>query len=207
MEPDNKIRELTEKIRKEGLEKAEAEASRIREEAEKEALGIKKKAEERAAAIIDNARREAESYAERVSADLRLSARQSLFKLRNEISELLLTQVVAEPAAKKLNDPNFVSSLLLKVVENWKDCNEDVNLEVILPENMLESVEEQFRKKAADKLNNGLSLKPSKDISGGFEIKPSNGYYKISLTDEAFEEFLKENFRPIAISFLFGEGK
>ena len=206
MELNNKIKELTDKIRMEGIEKAEAEASRIREEAGKEALRIKENAEKESARILDNARREADSYAERVRSDLRLSAQQSLFKLRNEISNLLLARVIIEPAVKNMNDPHFVTTLLMKVVENWKQCNEDVNLEVILPDDLLQTVEEQFRKAAGVLLNNGLSLKPSKNISGGFEIKPLNGYYKISLTDEAFEEFLKENFRPIAKSFLFEEG-
>jgi V/A-type H+-transporting ATPase subunit E len=205
MELNNKIRELTDKIRREGLEKAEAEASRIKEEAKKEALQIKENAEKESARILENARREAESYAERVKADLRLSADQSLLKLRTEIHEMLLTDVLKEPLEKNMNDPHFVSSLLKNVVENWKDCNEDASLEALLPGDLHHTAEEHFRKMAGHLLNNGLHLKPSKSISGGFEIRPTNGRYKISFTDEAFEVFLKENFRPVAKTFLFGE--
>jgi len=140
-------------------------------------------------------------------ADLRLSCEQALLKLRSEICELVLAEVFEEPVKKNMNDPDFVTSLIRKVVENWKDCSEDVSLEVILPGKLHEIVEEQFRKTAGHLLNNGLRLKPSKNISGGFEIKPSDGNYKISLTDEAFEAFLKENFRPVIKAFLFGEGK
>lgn len=204
---NSQIRELTEKIRREGLEKAEAEASRIREEAEKEALRIKENAEKESARILENARREADSYAERVRADLRLSAEQSLLKLRTEIRELLLADVFEEPVDRNMNDPHFVTSLLKNVVENWKDCSEDVSLEVMLPGHIHQTAEEQFRKTAGYLLNNGLKLKPSKNISGGFEIRPSNGRYKISMTDEAFEAFLKENFRTVAKNFLFEEGK
>jgi V/A-type H+-transporting ATPase subunit E len=105
-----------------------------------------------------------------------------------------------------MNDPHFVSSLLMNVVENWKDCNEDASLEALLPGDLHQTAEEQFRITAGHLLNNGLNLKRSKSISGGFEIRPSNGRYKISFTDEAFEAFLKENFRPVAKTFLFGEG-
>jgi V/A-type H+-transporting ATPase subunit E len=207
MEVNDKIRELTEKIRKEGLEKAEAEASRIKEEAVKEALRIKENAEKESAEILENAKCQAESYAERITGDLRLSVQQSLLKLRSDIIELLLADVIHEPVKNNMKDPHFVTSLLHKVVQNWKDCDKDVSLEVILPDDLHQSVGELFRKEAGELLNKGLRLKSSKTISGGFEIKPLNGHYKISLTDEAFEEFLKENFRPVVKSFLFGEEK
>jgi V/A-type H+-transporting ATPase subunit E len=205
MEVNSKIKELTEKIRREGLEKAEAEASRIKEEAEKEALLIKENAENESAKILENARREADSYAEKVRADLRLSADQSLIKLRTDIRELLLDNLVKGPVENTMNDIDFITSLIKKVVENWKDCNEDASLMVLLPDDLYQEVQDQFRKTAGNLLNNGLTLKSSRDISGGFEIKPEGGRYKISFTDEAFEVFLKESFRPVAKSFLFRE--
>ena len=159
MEGNNKIRELTEKIRKEGSEKAEAEASRIRDEAGKEALRIKENAEKESARILENARREADSYAERVRADLRLSAEQSLLKLRSEISELLLSAVFKEQVKKNMNDPHFVTSLIEKLVENWRDSNDDASLDVMLPGDLHQTVEEQFRKTAGQLLNKGLRLK------------------------------------------------
>ncbi len=207
MEIDNKLRELTEKIRKEGFEKAEAEAIRVREEVGSEAELIRENARKEAAEILEKARQEAEKYAERVRADLRLSIQQSLCKLRRDISELLLANVVHDPVKKNMNDPHFVTSMLLKVVENWKNCNEDVNLEIILPDHLHRTVEKQFRDSASEMLSHDLTMKPSKNISGGFEIRPSNGYYKISLTDEAFEEFLKEQLRPVVKSFLYGDHK
>ena len=205
MEINDKIRELTDKIRKEGIEKAEAEAARILTEAEREALLIKKNAEMQSAAILDSARREADSYAERVRADLRLSTDQLMLKLRSDICELLLDTVVKNQVEKNMRDHRFVSSILLKVVENWKEGNEEVTLEVLLPGDLQETVEELFRKEAGEHLNNNLVFKSSKDISGGFEIKPVNGHYKLCFTDEAFEAFLKDNFRPVAKKFLFGE--
>ncbi len=206
MDVNEKIRELTEKIRREGLEKAEAEAARIREEAETDALRIRENAEKEAAKILEDAKGEAESHAERVRADLRLSAEQVLLKLRTEIRELLLTGVIKEPVEKNMNDPHFVTTLLKKVVENWKECSEEASLEVMLPDDLHRTAEDQFRMNAGSLLNNGLQLNSSKSISGGFEIRPSNGRYKISFTDEAFETFLKDNFRPVAKNFLFGGG-
>ena len=52
-------------------------------------------------------------------------------------------------------------------------------------------------------LSNGIDLKEVSGIGAGFEIQPNNGHFKISMTDEAFRLFLKENLRPVAHKFLF----
>ena len=61
---------------------------------------------------------------------------------------------------------------------------------------------DQFSKNALHWLNNGIDLKKINGIGAGFEIQPHNGHYKICMTDEAFETFLKENMRPIARQIL-----
>lgn len=207
MEVNNKIRELTEKIHREGFEKATIEAERIKDEALQEAEKIREEARRDAEKVLEKARGEADKYAEKVQSDLRLSAEQSLLKLRKEISELLLAGVFDESVDKNMNDPHFVATLLEKVVENWKECNDDVRLEILLPDEIHASTEEQFKKEAAHLLSDGLKISPSKNVRGGFEIKPSGGNYSITMTDEAFQTFLKDNFRPVANKFLFGGKK
>jgi hypothetical protein len=93
------------------------------------------------------------------------------------------------------------------VVKNWKSSSEDVDLELLLPEAELESAEKYFRKRVADLMNNGLVIKEYPGINRGFEIQPENSHYKISMTDEAFEEFIRDHFKPKTVEFLFGGDK
>jgi hypothetical protein len=56
-------------------------------------------------------------------------------------------------------------------------------------------------------MNKGLVIKEYPGIKKGFEIQPKNGNYKISMSDEAFEMFIKEHFKPRTVEFLFGGKK
>lgn len=205
MEVNSKIKELTEKIRKEGLEKAETEAAKIIEEAEKKASQIKDKAEKESAKIIEDAHLEAYTWSEKVKSDLRFSIDQSLLKLRNEIRELILAEILEDSVKENLNNADFVANILKTVVENWKDGSDNPSLEILLPGELHQQAEKELRKSAQNILNSGVKLSVSGSLTSGFEIKPEDGSYKISFTDEAFEAFLKENFRPVVKSFLFGE--
>ena len=207
MEMNNKIKELTQKIRLEGYEKAQIEAESIKNAAINEAEEIKNKARAEADNIITQARKEAASFADRVMSDLKLSVEQSLLNLKKEIGELLVTEVIEEPMVKSMNDSKFVTKLIEQAVMNWKEYDENVSLEIMLPNESYSSVHKQFINNAHNRLNNGIVLKSVSGISGGFEIKPHNSHYKICMTDEAFEAFLKDNLRPITKQFLFGDGQ
>ena len=83
MEVNDKIRELTEKIRREGLEKAEAEASRIKEEAREEAR-----------IILDDAKAKAQAIYQQVEAEVGAEGETILQRVRKE-TERERSQVVA----------------------------------------------------------------------------------------------------------------
>lgn len=204
METHNKIKELTEKIHREGLEKANKEAEQIIEKARKEADEIISKAGEEADSIIKSARKEAEALSHKIKSDIRLSSQQAISNLRKEISELVQASVVKEPIDKAFNDSRFVTGLLETMVKNWNPCEAEGDLQVLLPKDKLKMMENYFRKKSSHVLNRGLSLKEYNGSGNGFEIRPKNGHYKISMTDEAFDRFLKEHFKTQTLEFLYG---
>lgn len=204
MEMDNKIREIAEKIHREGLEKANQEAEQIINEAKKESERILAGARKEAEKILNNAGKEAEEFSEKIQSEIRIAHRQALEGLKLEITGLIQDNVISAPVRSGLEDKTFFLKLLETVVENWKDHSQDAALEVLLPSDQLESAENHFRSKVKELLDSGLAFKPVPGLSNGFEIRPKNGGYKISMTGEALVEFLSTYFRSKTRDFLFG---
>ena len=207
MEMHEKLKELTDKIQREGLEKANEEATRVINEAKSEAEKITGEARKKAATILEEAKKEAEHLGEKISSDVRLTSRQTLLNLKKEISEMIQTSVLDEPLKAAFDDKEFIKKLLVTLVKNWKSANEEGSLEVLLPKDQLEETEKYFREKESGLMKKGLIIREQPGLERGFEIQPQNGYYKISMTDEAFEAFLKEHFKPKTMEFLFGGKK
>jgi len=204
MEMNHKIKEIADKIHREGVEKANREAGQIVGEAKQEAERIIADARRQAEEILRDAKTQEEDFSEKIRSEIRIAHRQAMAGLKKEITDLIQAGVIGESVRTGLEDHTFVLKLLESVVENWKNHASDPELEVLLPADQLENTEKQFRNKVNGLLNNSLVFTPVPGLSSGFEIRPQNGGYKISMTDEALEEFLRSHFRPRTAEFLFG---
>jgi len=200
----DKIKELTNKIHREGVEKANQEASEIIQNAKKEAEAIKNNANKEAEVIIAEAKMKSKDVSRRIESEVRISAQQAIMKLRKEISDLILASVLKKPLSQAFDDQLFIRKLLETLVENWNPEKENNELQVMLHEEQLSEMEEYLKTQSGMIMNKGLSLKEYNGSGKGFEIQPKNGHYKINITDEAFEIFLKEHFKPQTLDFLYG---
>jgi V/A-type H+-transporting ATPase subunit E len=207
MEMHNRIQEITEKIHQEGLEKANRETEKILEEARSSARKIVEDAQKEAEKIRADAKRSAEEFSDRIKSEVRLSQQQALAHLKSEIAELILTSVVKEPLKESLEDQGFMNELVEAMVKNWNDSHGDADLQVMVPADQLKEIESHIQAHAKELMNKGLVVKTYPGIKKGFEVQPGKGNYKISLSDEAFELFIKEHFKPKTIEFLFGSKK
>jgi len=203
MEYNNKIKNLTDKIYREGIEKANEDAQLIISKSEEKAVSIIDDATKEAEKIVNQAEKEALSIAERIKTELRLSSQQSLGVLRKEITELIQTKVLKEPLQKAFEDHEFMKKMLEIVIKKWNPSEGDSGLDVLLPKDLLEETEQYFTEKTSEILNSGLSLSGDEDLKKGFEILPKNGNYTISITDSTFEAFLNEHFKERIVEFLF----
>src|SRR5690606_6895421 len=91
---NGKLKELTDKIYLEGLEKANEKALEITSNAEDSAKKIIEKAEKDAEEIILQAKKQAVENAERIETELRLSSKQALGILKKEITDLIQAKVL-----------------------------------------------------------------------------------------------------------------
>ena len=129
----------------------------------------------------------------------------TLAHLKKQIAELIQAEVIKKPLSESMQSKELMSSLIETTIKNWNAASDDQNLKVLVPKDQLKSVEEHLKKNMLEALNNGLELKPDPSLKSGFVIQPSDGNYKINMSDEAFESLITEHFRQAIVEFLFGK--
>ena len=200
----SKLHELTDKIYQEGLDKGNKEAAEIVDNAKKEANDILEQAREEAKKIKEDAEKQASETTQNAKSEVKLSVSQSVNTLKQEIADLINGKIIETDIKKSFDDEKFVKEILITAVKNWNP-NEEMDLSVLLPDNKESQIKEYFSGKTKETLNKKIEFKTHPNLKNGFEIGPADGSYKISFTDEVFENFLKVYFRPRLIELLYGK--
>ena len=201
---ENKLQELTQKLYNEGVEKANAEADKIIAEAKSEAEKIKQDAEKEAKKIVADAEQKSAEIKKNVDAELNLAAKQSVREVKQKITDMIVSKVIDEPVKKAFDDEKFVKELIETAVKNWNpQKNETIDLSVLLPTDVEKEFSKFFKAKSGKELNANLELSFSDSIKGGFKIGPADGSYKISFSEEDFENFFKSYLRPKTVEMLY----
>ena len=203
---DSKLQELTERIYHEGVEKARADAAAILGKANKEAEEILQNARHEASRIIEQARREAEELKRNVTNEIKLSSRQAISSLRQQITELILTEMVDQPVKEAFNDKDFIKRMIETILTRWQPDNSDKgqSVQLFLPPEDEEKLGKYFEARAKELMNKGLKVIYDEKIGRGFRIGPADGSYVISFTEEDFENFFKNYLRPRTNHLLYG---
>jgi len=203
---ESKLQELTNKLYNEGVEKANEEAGRIKSEAEKEAEQIKNEARQQAEQIVQQAKQEAEDIQKNTQSEIDLAAKQTLRQVQKQVAGMITTRVIKKPVEKSMEDTEFVKQIVEQVIKNWNpQSGEPVDLSITLPEKMQQELQDYLENKAAKELNAGITVEVSDRMKGGFSIGPADGSYKISFSEQDFENFFKAYLRPRTVKMLFEE--
>lgn len=201
---ENKLQELTQKLYNEGVEKAREEANKILSEAQAEALKVKQNAEKEASTIITKAEQKASEIKKTTDAELNLAAKQTLRTVKQQITELIIANAINQPVKKSFEDQKFVKEIIETVIKNWNpQKHETVDLSILLPSELEKEFSGFFNQKVQKELNANLQFTFSDSIKGGFKIGPADDSYKISFTDDDFENFFKSYLRPKTIEMLY----
>ncbi len=202
----NKLQELTDKIYQEGLNKGNEEAEKIISEAKQKAEKIVKDANTEKEKIVNEAGKKANEMAENSKTELKLSFEQAYNSLKQDVANVIDDKILDKLVKESFNDQEFIQNLIQTIVEKWDpDTTGNIDLQVLLPKKDQEQFEKFFKSKAKQILDKGVAVNYNENIKAGFEIAPADGGYKISFTDEVFEQFLKDYLRPKLHVLLFGE--
>jgi V/A-type H+-transporting ATPase subunit E len=189
------LQSLLERIRSEGVERAEAEAARIVAEARQRAAGIVADAGTEASELRRQAEADAVTSRERGQTALEQAARDFLLGLQARI-ECVLRESLRDTLASALT-PDVVGEMLVRLADAYAqhDMNEsrvDVLLSPEDREGLAGIVMEQYR----DLVNQGLTLRADDRLDKGFKVSfaDDNLYHDFSLA--ALAESLAPVLKP-----------
>ena len=188
---NSKLKELTERLYGEGLEKGRAEAERLLAEAQANAAKIVKEAETKAADTAKNSMTE-----------ISLAGKQALAKIKTEIADAIIAQSVGKGVAEAIVDAQFVKSLLLAVAAAWNGGGK-VELTAMLPAALEADFTKAFEASAKQLLEAGIEVGYSKDVHTGFKVCQKGGGYYITFTEESFAALMQEYLREKVAKLLF----
>ncbi len=200
----NKIRALTEKIYKEGIDKAQQEAVQIIDVANKKAEEIIGRAQEREQDIVDGAQKQAEKMKMNSESELRLAAQQFISNLKQEIAKLVVSKQTEGVISESFKDDAFIKDIILALIKNWNPHKpEELNIKLLLPVTDQEKLMDYFNTKGKNLLDAGLEIDFETNVKNGFRIEPKEGGYYISFTDADFEKYFKHYLKDKTKKLLF----
>jgi V/A-type H+-transporting ATPase subunit E len=173
------VQELIDKIKKDGINTASEEASRIKAGAEAEAKRIIDSAKKEADDIIGRGKQDAERFEKAGIAAIEQASRNLVLVFKDEV-QALLNRIVSQHVGSNYGE-DVLRNALPELVKTWavKGGND---LAVILPEGELSKLQSFFNDKLADELRNGVELKSNRKLTSGFRISNKDGsaYYDFS---------------------------
>lgn len=193
------IKELIEKIQREGIETAENQASQIKKEATQKAAEIIEKATVEAHNIVAAAQEEAGRLDKHTRVLLQQASRDMLLGLRKEMMAML--DVLVEKQIKAALKPEDLARIIAALIKDSGRQDKD-EIIVTLKKEDLEKLQQGFLGKLQEETKAGIVLKPSEDILGGFVISFDAGKSHYDFTDKALAEYIGTYLKP-ALKDLF----
>ena len=178
------LQSLLEKINRDGVEKAEAEAKRIIDEAKAKAEALLKNAREEADQAKAETDKAAEDYAKRAAETIRQSARDTVISVQDAITKML-EKLLAQDVDAALANPQTAAGLAAGAVEDLTRTTE-----VLANSKLVAALKAQL----AGKKN--VTVVTDETIGSGFTVKVDDGRVEHSFTGEVISAELAKRLRP-----------
>jgi V/A-type H+-transporting ATPase subunit E len=199
---EERLEGLLERIQREGVERADAEATRIVAQAKAQAERIVATARTEAEEIRARADADVQAGRERAEKALEQAGRDFLLSLQKSI-ESVLCESLRETVAEGLT-PDVVAEMLVRLADAYAqhDMNES-RVDVLLSPEDRESVAELVLRRYRDLVNQGLTLRADERLDRGFKVSfvDDNLYHDFSLPAlaEALAPVLKSPLGEIVV--------
>ncbi|URA11230.1 hypothetical protein [Thermospira aquatica] len=201
---EGKLKELTQKIYNEGLEKARKEGQIIIKKAEEEAKLLVEQAKKEAEQILRKAEQESEHLKQRTLSEVKMASDQAMASLRQEIIRILTESAIKPNIKDTLADENILGEVVLTLAQKWTTDQGSLDIAVVLPEKQKDKLLSWFKSRASKLLEQGMELRFESRMEGGFKIGPKDGTFLLSFTEKDFLEFFQSFLKPQAKEILFG---
>jgi V/A-type H+-transporting ATPase subunit E len=191
------LQELIDKIKKDGIESASEEASRITAQAESEAKRIVEAAQKEASDIVARGKADAERSEKAGVAALEQASRNLVLAFKGEI-EALLARIVATKAEASYGD-DALKAIIPELVKNWAAKGAAAgadSVDLILSEESLGKLRSYFNDQLAAELSRGVDLKSDRNLGAGFRIANKDGSAYYDFSAESVADLLSAYLNP-----------
>lgn len=202
---ENKIRQLTDKLYEEGLQKGKTEAERLISDAKTEAQKIIDDAQQKSAEIIDQAKKRDEEMAHTALKDVKMAAQRLISDSMQSVKGMLSEVAISDELKKSFADNEFVSKLVFTIVENWSKQNPNAVISIAVPEASKPELDKYIASKTFENLKTELNIKVDNRIVDGFKIASSESGFYINFSDEQFNNFFNGYIREKVSEIVFGK--
>ena len=188
---DVQLKELLEKINKDGVETAEQKASEIITEAEKKANDIIAKARKESEIIVSKGKAEAVKAEAGGKAAIAQAGRDLVIKTKKELESLFNSIIESDTKTAMTGKP--LEDAIVTVVKAWADKGD---YDVQLSEKDFAELEKGLTSKLAAELKKGAEIKPFPAVESGFRVSEKDGGSYFNFTAEAVAANLAELLNP-----------
>ncbi|UGQ15806.1 V-type ATP synthase subunit E [Borrelia sp. RT5S] len=185
------VKDLINRIKKDGLEEADRLASEIVDNAKREAEAIVLKAESDARELKIRAEREISDYRRHALEASRQAVRDLIIGAEKSIKSLF--EAALTDSVSRSYDNNFLSELIVRVVDGWSRGDK---MDVMLNEADLSDLLSLLRSEIGEKLKGDVEIKPFRGINKGFKIQQRNSSLHYDFTSETISDILFEYLNP-----------
>ena len=183
------LQQLLEKIKRDGIDKAQTEADAISEKAKKDSAALIESAKDEAEKLKSDAKQEAEAYSARAEESISQSARDVLLHVEQSVTELLSTLLQKDVDAS-LNSEEVVSELVQEAVKAYISGGESIEVAAV------DRMTGALRAKLAQNAVEGVTVVTDKTTGAGFSIKLAEGRIEHDFTGAAVTAALSRQLRP-----------
>jgi V/A-type H+/Na+-transporting ATPase subunit E len=181
------LQEMLDRIKRDGVEAAKAEAARIIATAEARAKELLAEAERQARTALDRAAADARRMEEAGKAALSQASRDLLLGFRDQLRSLLDALIRADTAAGY--GPEVLAEAIPAVVKALAQGGTE-DLAVLLPPAMLAKLDARMISRLAAELTKGVELRPAPTLDAGFRVSAKDGSAYVDFSADAVAELL-----------------
>ena len=187
------IKQLIEKIQREGVNAAEEKAREIEEDTRRRASSIIEDAKREAEKVVTAAKKEASRMQESGNLALKQAGRDMLLSLKKEINAMLERLVVAR--LRESLAPQELARIIAALIKESPAQGKE-GIIISLNKEDLEKLEKGFLNQLAAETRKGIALYPSEDIAAGFIISYDAGKSHFDFTDKSLAEYIGVYLKP-----------
>jgi V/A-type H+-transporting ATPase subunit E len=186
---------LLERIQKDGISRADAEAEKIIAAAKTKAEALLAEAQRKAADLVAQAEKTAALAVERGNLTLQQTARDVMLALQNALQRTL--QALAEQQLDALVTPAVIQTIIADIVRAYFNQPENAQpVEIrVSPDNERQLADYCLRE-FRDAVRQGLTIRGDAGIGGGFKVVVVNAHVEHDFSTAALAEAVCRLLRP-----------